>query len=107
MNKYDQNVRFYCIKIVANLLSGNDVQTQTFIQEGVIDLYKGLIEDTDIGIIKEVLWGISNICGGTVSQIEKVYESGVFNRVMELGNYLLPRADEDQIYYQVIKTSIY
>jgi importin subunit alpha-6/7 len=103
MNKYDRGVRFYCIKIVANLLSGNDVQTQTLINEGVIDLYKGLIEETDTGIIKEILWGISNICGGTVSQIEKVYDSGVFNRVLELANYLLPRADEDQIYYQVKK----
>jgi hypothetical protein len=77
------------------------VQTQTLINEGIIELYRGLIEEDDVGIIKEVLWGLSNICAGTVSQIERVFECGLLNRVLEIANYLLLKVDEDKTYYEV------
>ena len=101
MNEYDYSIKFYCVRIIANLLSGNDVQTQTLINEGIIELYRGLIEDDDVGIIKEVLWGLSNICAGTVSQIERVFDCGLLSRVLEIANYLLLKVEEDKTFYEV------
>jgi hypothetical protein len=54
------------------------------IKEGAIDILRNLIESKDHSMLKEVLWGCSNIAAGSYSQIEKLYYSGIPFRVMEI-----------------------
>jgi importin subunit alpha-1 len=92
--------KLYAVKIIANLNSGNDIQTQLLINEGIIEIYKGLIQEDDLKLIKEVIWGISNIAGGTVSQIEKLIINGIIKSVIEIADYLIGK-HEDQDFYIV------
>jgi hypothetical protein len=101
MNEYDLSIKYYCVRIIANMASGNDVQTQILIQNGVVELYKGLLEETDIKVVKEALWGISNICGGTVSQIAKVFSNNILDKILDIVDYLIPLATQDKAYYEV------
>lgn len=94
--------KIFCVKIIANLTGGNDVQTQRLIGEGIVYLFKQLLEEEDTKILKETLWGLSNICAGTVSQIQKVYDEGLITKVLEIISRLIPMIGEDKIYQEVI-----
>jgi hypothetical protein len=91
----------FCVKIISNLTGGNDVQTQRLIEEGIIYLFKQLLEEDEVKILKEALWGLSNICAGTVSQIQKVYDEGLITKVFELIDRLMSFIDEDKVYQEV------
>jgi len=94
--------KIFCVKIISNLTGGNDVQTQRLIEQGIIYLFKQLLEENDIKILKEAMWGLSNICAGTVSQIHKVYDEGLITKVFELVYRLMPFIDdEDKLYQEV------
>lgn len=101
MSSYDYSIKFYCVRIIANMVSGNDIQTQLMINAGVIELYRQLIEEEDVKILKEVLWGISNICAGTVSQMQRILEQGIMDKIFEICNKLVSQLWDDKIYYEV------
>lgn len=98
LNKCSYKNKIYIVKVVANLVSGNDVQTQLLINEGIIEVYKGLMQEEDIKIIKEVIWGISNIAGGTVSQIEKLIKIGLLKSVLEISEYLIGKYEDSEFF---------
>jgi importin subunit alpha-1 len=106
MFKYDDIIRFYVIKIIANLLSGSDVQTQRLINEGVINLYRQLLEEDDMKITKEVLWGLSNISAGTCSQIDSLHEAGILIKVLGIADCALSNIHKEDRIYKDVKNNM-
>lgn len=99
----------FCVKILGNMLSGNDVITQRIINKGALDLFKHLLETDDEDLLYEVVWGASNIAAGTCSQIEKIHQNGIVYKVIDiLQNYieLMPDAHRD-IKYRIAKECYY
>jgi len=59
-----------CLRTVANIVSGDDVQTQAILDCGLLPTLSDLIKSPKDTIRKEVCWSLSNITAGTVSQIQ-------------------------------------
>ena len=59
-----------CLRIVGNIVSGDDVQTQAILDCGLLSILFDLIKSPKDTIRKEVCWSISNITAGTKSQIQ-------------------------------------
>jgi importin subunit alpha-1 len=68
------------LRVIGNIVTGDDVQTQTILNLDVLkDLLK-LLDHNKESIVKETCWTVSNITAGTKFQIQ-VYnsEKAVFN----------------------------
>ncbi len=85
------------------MLSSDDVKTQILINQGILDIYLPLLDEDDPKLLKETLWGISNICAGTASQIELLGKRGIVTKILEMADILLIRCENDIIYENVSK----
>jgi importin subunit alpha-6/7 len=72
------------IRIVGNLLTGNDVLTERMISLGCIDFLGRHLNSPYKTIRRESTWGLSNIAAGTLSQVVVLAQSPVFPKVCEL-----------------------
>jgi hypothetical protein len=93
--------KYYSLKIIANLLSSSDIKAQFLIDQGILDVYVRIFDDNDPKIIKEALWGISNICAGTASQIEKLQKKGILAKILELTDYLINSFNQEYFFHNV------
>jgi importin subunit alpha-1 len=102
--KYNQNEKIclYIYKVIGNLLSGTDIQTELLIQNGILEILRNFIEEKDPKKLKEILWSCSNIAAGTCSQIERLYSSGIIFRTMEI----IDTYKEVVLYDKVIQKTI-
>jgi len=85
-----ENTNLNCLiwRILGNLACGEDLSVQTIIEEGIIDHIKGYLQK-DISmfsfkILKEVLFTVSNIASGTITQIKFLITNNIFIRIWEL-----------------------
>jgi importin subunit alpha-1 len=72
------------LRIIGNLLSGDDFMVEEIIRYGVINLCDKLLFHTNPTIRRESAWCLSNIAAGTKTQIALLVESGVFPKLVEL-----------------------
>jgi len=63
-------------RIVGNIVTGDDSQTQTVVDAGAVSRVKELVHYGRQDIEKEALWMLSNVAAGTVEQIAVVIEEG-------------------------------
>jgi hypothetical protein len=103
----DETIKIYCIKVIANLLGADDVQTQRLINQGILYIFKNLLEEVDLKVLKEALWGISNIAAGTWSQIDKLIEEGILIKIMDIADQLIPMADTDKAYRDTLREALF
>ena len=59
-----------CLRIVGNIVSGDDSQTQSILDCGLLPILTDLLQSPKNTIRKEVCWIISNITAGTKTQIQ-------------------------------------
>lgn len=71
------------LRTAANLVTGDDMQTDFFLRSQPWDTMKILLGNTKTKIRQECCWMISNICAGTTSQINQVFESGLFSTMLK------------------------
>jgi len=57
------------IKVIGNLVTGNNEQTQKILSTGILHHLKNLLKNNNKNIRKEVCWTISNITAGSNEQI--------------------------------------
>lgn len=86
----------YCVqtpalRVVGNVVSGTEVQTQTMILCGCLPVLKTLLTSAKKVVRKEACWSISNITAGTRDQIQEVINHGIIPQMIELLNC----ADQD------------
>lgn len=67
-----QNVVSAALRAVGNIVTGDDLQTQTVLNSGVLEPLKILLTRQDIkeAIRKEACWTLSNITAGNRGQIQ-------------------------------------
>ena len=76
------------LRIVGNLVSGNEIATQTVMDAGVLPVLYKLMDHQKKGIRKEACWAISNITAGTPSQIETVLShTNIMKKIIELAEH--------------------
>ena len=58
------------LRVVGNVLAGDDQQTQMCIENGVLKYLEQLVNCSQYTVVKEALWCLSNITAGSESQIQ-------------------------------------
>lgn len=77
------------LRLVGNLVTGNDTQTQRVLDMNLIPSLMQLLNHEKKNIRKETAWALSNITAGTPQQIQSVIDSALFNTLGDT----LQRAD--------------
>lgn len=73
------------LRAVGNIVTGDDVQTQTIIDHQALPCLLNLLTNTHKkSIKKEACWTISNITAGTNNQIQHVINAGIIVPLIEL-----------------------
>jgi len=71
------------LRVVGNIATGNDVETEAVISAGFLECVPTLMACSKNGIRKETMWSVSNIAAGSCSQIQKIIDSGVLPTVID------------------------
>eukprot|EP00475_Leptophrys_vorax_P004486 TRINITY_DN12688_c0_g1_i5.p1 TRINITY_DN12688_c0_g1~~TRINITY_DN12688_c0_g1_i5.p1 ORF type:complete len:524 (+),score=127.91 TRINITY_DN12688_c0_g1_i5:125-1696(+) len=79
------SVHTSALRTLGNLVTGNDAQTQTVVNAGLLDGLLHLLKNNQKnGILKEACWTVSNITAGNKEQIEVVIISGLMDSMVEI-----------------------
>lgn len=78
------NIILPAIRALGNFVTGEDTETQTVMESGVLPHLHNLLSHPDAAIRKESCWTLSNICAGTAKQVAVVIESGAFDMLIRL-----------------------
>lgn len=80
----EQIIQTPALRVVGNIVTGEDSHTDAIIQAGGLTNLKELLQyHNKKGVKREVCWTISNITAGTVEQIQKVMDEDLFRYVLE------------------------
>jgi len=79
------------LRVVGNIVTGDDTQTQVALQAGLLAPLMQLLSHAKKAIRKETCWTISNITAGNREQIQAIVEAQLFPPVI----HLLQTADFD------------
>ena len=63
------------LRTIGNVLAGDDAQTQQCIDLNVMQYLCNLLTSTNLAIVKESAWCLSNITAGTYEQIQVSVET--------------------------------
>ena len=79
-----QAVQTPALRIIGNIVTGDDFQTQTAIECGALPVLKQMLDNPNLkkAVKKEVCWTISNITAGQHNQIELVVQSQIFDSLI-------------------------
>jgi len=84
MGSADKHTYYYANRLIATVCGGATI-SHLASQEGYYDKVYSLMMSTDTSLIKECLWGLSNIVQDSEdSAYEFVTHEGLLNRVMVL-----------------------
>jgi hypothetical protein len=72
------------------------------INEGLLDVYRQLLEEKIEENLKEVLFGISNICIGTNKHLRMVNEAYLLDKVMEIVSTYTSKTKKNELQDDVI-----
>jgi importin subunit alpha-1 len=72
------------LRSVGNIVTGDDVQTQTILNCNVLAALSSLLSSSKETIRKETCWTISNITAGNPTQIQAVIEANLIPPVISL-----------------------
>ena len=85
------------LRTLGNIVTGDDTQTQTVLDAGLLRAFPYLLQHPKSSLQKEGAWTLSNITAGNRSQIQAVIESGLvpylvqlMHNVSFLSKFLLP-----------------
>ena len=103
-NNYIYNMKLLILKILGKILSLEDEEEsviQQLIDYGIINFLNKIIDNSenDMKIIKNGTFCISNICTGDYQHINKLYISGIFVKLINIGNniYKIIKGDNSNI----------
>lgn len=60
------------LKIIGNISNGNQIHTEELLKADCLSLFLLLLEHQKSSIRREVCWILSNICVGTISQVNQI-----------------------------------
>lgn len=62
------------MRVVGNIITGNDQATEWILQKGILSNMQNFLNHNHSDIRREAAWIISNICAGTQSQIQMLFD---------------------------------
>jgi hypothetical protein len=71
------NVKTPALRTVGNIVTGDDLQTQTIMNCAALPCLLALLVNPKKGIKKEACWTISNITAGNSSQIQSIIDANI------------------------------
>ena len=77
------DVQSPALRIIGNMVTGNDVQTQAVLDCNALSALKDLLHSARSSIEREACWAISNIAAGTQKQVQQLIDSDVFSSVVK------------------------
>ena len=66
------------LKIIGNIVTGDDAQTQVILDCNALECLLKLLHSTDKSIRKEICWTISNIAAGNRDQLQVIWLNNFF-----------------------------
>eukprot|EP00698_Gefionella_okellyi_P017193 TRINITY_DN4991_c0_g1_i2.p1 TRINITY_DN4991_c0_g1~~TRINITY_DN4991_c0_g1_i2.p1 ORF type:complete len:368 (-),score=103.60 TRINITY_DN4991_c0_g1_i2:1159-2262(-) len=78
------SVRQGALRLVGNIVAGNDSQTQLMVQNGVVPALKALLEMPKASTRREAAWALSNVTAGNKSQIQVVVNHDVIPKLIKM-----------------------
>ena len=79
------NFKIMCIKVIGNMIFGDDVQTQILINANVFDFVNLVLTENNIILLKNGMWCLSNLGLGTIGQVATLLKSNVMERIIQIG----------------------
>ena len=71
------------LRVVGNLATGSDVQTDILLQHDLLPALLNLMQNPRRGVRKEACWTVSNITAGPPGQIDEVMRANIFPTLIE------------------------
>jgi len=84
LNSKDRTILIPALRVVGNIVTGDDVQTQRIIDAGALSALQIHLKDGADATKKEVVWALSNILAGNVKQIEAVIQANLLLPLIEV-----------------------
>lgn len=81
---FSEKVRIPALRIIGNIVTGNDVQTQCILNCKGLASLNHLTKSVNSQIRKDACWAISNITAGTTLQIQEVIDSNIFPEILKI-----------------------
>lgn len=72
-----------CLKVIGNLLTGDNGDIDELINYGVIELLESFLDSPHILQQKESVWALSNIAAGSKNNIERLIPTRALTKVIE------------------------
>lgn len=72
------------LRSIGNIVSGSDLQTETAIDAGVLNVLPKLMRHPKASIQKEAAWALSNIAAGPCKQIQQLITCGLLPPLVHL-----------------------
>jgi len=92
-------VRRHVLRILGNIASGSDSQTQIVIDNNVLPCLLNLLSSTNEAILNYACWTIANITAGTVEQIQAVIDASIIQKLIPMlsDGPLLQQMDSEEL----------
>ena len=78
-------IKLFILMILGNIASGDNIQTQTLINNGIIDFVNELLKEYNLKILKNVFWIVESICSGSLGQISCLFEKNTIYFIIQIG----------------------
>jgi len=79
-----EQVQTAALRIIANIVTGTDHQTDAIISNGALEALKHLLVHSNPLIRKETCWTVSNILAGTAAHVKAVADAGLLDPLFAL-----------------------
>ncbi|XP_054166110.1 importin subunit alpha-3-like [Oppia nitens] len=80
----DNNIVFYAIRIIGNIISWGESYTQIAIQAKILDRFNCLLNHQNSKVQREAAYTVSNISAGNYCQIQAIIDSNLMPAIVEL-----------------------
>ena len=71
----DSSIQAPTLRLVGNIMTGNDAQTQEVIDLGVLPILVSLLDHPKKNVRKEACWSFSNVASGTPTQVQAIMDT--------------------------------
>uniref|UniRef100_A0AC34F0D7 Importin subunit alpha n=1 Tax=Panagrolaimus sp. ES5 TaxID=591445 RepID=A0AC34F0D7_9BILA len=80
----DVKIKSPSIRIIGNIVSGTDKQTQKMLDYGILTDIKEMLNFWNSDqIMKDIFWTLSNILAGPIEQANAVFDADIFSNILE------------------------
>ena len=91
LNQNDFSIRATLIELMIVLLVGSESHVQILLDEGLIDILKQCLDEFKLSnkaLLKNVIFGLSNIACGTEFQIQLLHKSLIFQDILNIAKQM-------------------